>query len=93
MSETLSHIGLKRIYPEGEDYFTLFDGVDISLDNRGCLRISAPKINAELLQTNDIVDVLNPKQFRFLGRADNVINSGGAKIFPEQLEALVKEYS
>ncbi|MCL1669995.1 AMP-binding protein [Elizabethkingia ursingii] len=91
MSETLSHIGLKRIYPEGEDYFTLFDGVDISLDDRGCLRISAPKINAELLQTNDIVDVLNAKQFRFLGRADNVINSGGAKIFPEQLEALVKK--
>ncbi|MDX8570045.1 AMP-binding protein [Elizabethkingia sp. HX QKY] len=92
MSETLSHIGLKRIYPEGEDYFTLFDGVIISLDDRDCLRISAPKINAELLQTNDIVDVLNPKQFRFLGRADNVINSGGAKIFPEQLEALVKKH-
>ncbi|MDQ8747322.1 AMP-binding protein [Elizabethkingia miricola] len=92
MSETLSHIGLKRIYPEGEDYFTLFDGVTISLDDRDCLRISAPKINAELLQTNDIVDVLNPKQFRFLGRADNVINSGGAKIFPEQLEALVKKH-
>ena len=91
MSETLSHIGLKRIYPEGEDYFTLFDGVDISLDDRGCLRISAPKINPELLQTNDIVDVLNAKQFRFLGRADNVINSGGAKIFPEQLEVLVKK--
>ncbi|WP_407534690.1 AMP-binding protein [Elizabethkingia miricola] len=92
MSETLSHIGLKQIYPEGKDYFTLFDGVDVSLDDRGCLQISAPKINAELLQTNDIVDVLNPKQFRFLGRADNVINSGGAKIFPEQLEALVKKH-
>ncbi|AKH93247.1 AMP-binding protein [Elizabethkingia anophelis] len=92
MSETLSHIGLKQIYPEGEDYFTLFDGVDISLDDRGCLQILAPKINSELLQTNDIVDVLNPKQFRFLGRADNVINSGGAKIFPEQLEALVKKH-
>ncbi|WP_407482864.1 AMP-binding protein [Elizabethkingia meningoseptica] len=91
MSETLSHIGLKQIYPNAEDYFTLFDGVDISLDERGCLTISAPKINAEILQTNDIVELLNKKQFRFLGRADNVINSGGAKIFPEQLEALVKK--
>jgi O-succinylbenzoic acid--CoA ligase len=35
--------------------------------------------------------MLNAKQFRFLGRADNVINSGGAKVFPEQLEALVKK--
>ncbi|AQX11316.1 AMP-binding protein [Elizabethkingia meningoseptica] len=91
MSETLSHIGLKQIYPNAEDYFTLFDGVDISLDERGCLKISAPQINAEILQTNDIVELLNKKQFRFLGRADNVINSGGAKIFPEQLEVLVKK--
>ncbi|AQX03854.1 AMP-dependent synthetase [Elizabethkingia meningoseptica] len=91
MSETLSHIGLKQIYPNAEDYFTLFDGVDISLDERGCLKISAPQVNAEILQTNDIVELLNKKQFRFLGRADNVINSGGAKIFPEQLEALVKK--
>ncbi len=91
MSETLSHIGLKQLMPEQEDYFTVFENVSISLDDRGCLKIFAPNVNAEELQTNDLVDIKNEKQFKFLGRIDNVINSGGAKIFPETLEALVKK--
>ena len=91
MSETLSHIGLKQLMPEQEDYFTVFENVSISLDDRGCLKISAPNVNASELQTNDLVDIKNEKQFKFLGRIDNVINSGGAKIFPETLEALVKK--
>ena len=77
--------------PEQEDYFTVFENVTISLDDRGCLKIFAPNVNAEELQTNDLVDIRNEKQFKFLGRIDNVINSGGAKIFPETLEALVKK--
>ncbi|WPO84569.1 AMP-binding protein [Chryseobacterium sp. JJR-5R] len=91
MSETLSHIGLKQIFPQAEDYFTVFDSVEISEDERGCLKIYAPNLNDEVLHTNDLVEVINEKQFRFLGRIDHVINSGGAKIFPEQLEALVKK--
>ncbi|MFC3159330.1 O-succinylbenzoic acid--CoA ligase [Chryseobacterium arachidis] len=91
MSETLSHIGLKQIFPNAEDYFTVFENVEISQDERGCLKIFAPKVNSKILQTNDLVEIKNENQFRFLGRIDNVINSGGAKIFPEQLEALVKK--
>ncbi|WP_079243161.1 AMP-binding protein [Chryseobacterium indologenes] len=91
MSETLSHIGLKQLMPEQEDYFTVFENVSISLDERGCLKIFAPNVNAEELQTNDLVNIKDEKQFKFLGRIDNVINSGGAKIFPETLEALVKK--
>jgi O-succinylbenzoic acid--CoA ligase len=92
MSETLSHIALKQIFPLTEDYFTVFENVTISKDERGCLKIFAPNLNAEVLQTNDLVEIkFDNKQFRFLGRIDNVINSGGAKIFPEQLESLVKK--
>jgi len=91
MSETLSHIALKQISPKAEDYFTAFENVSISKDERGCLRIFAPNVNAEVLQTNDLVEVKDGNKFRFLGRIDNVINSGGAKIFPEELEALVKK--
>lgn len=91
MSETLSHIALKQLYPVAEEFFTIFAGVEISLDERGCLVISAPKLNPETLKTNDLVELKNNKQFRFLGRIDNVINSGGAKIFPEELEALIKK--
>ncbi|PXW11080.1 O-succinylbenzoic acid--CoA ligase [Chryseobacterium sp. CBTAP 102] len=91
MSETLSHIGLKQLMPEQEEYFTVFENVKISLDDRGCLKIFAPNVNAEELQTNDLVEIRNDKEFKFLGRIDNIINSGGAKIFPETLEALVKK--
>lgn len=90
MSETLSHIALKQISPIREDYFTLLEGVEISVDERGCLKISAPQLNPEILQTNDLVELKNEKQFKFLGRYDNVINSGGVKIFAEELESLVK---
>ena len=91
MSETLSHIALKENYPHQANYFTVFENVSISPDERGCLKISAPNLNSEILQTNDLVEIKNNHQFRFLGRIDNVINSGGAKIFPEELEALVKK--
>lgn len=98
MSETLSHIGLKQIYPVSEDYFSVFENVGISMDERGCLKISAPKLNPEILQTNDLVEIknfdsaqLDKKKFRFLGRFDNVINSAGLKIFPEQLEGILKK--
>lgn len=91
MSETLSHIALKQIFPDPEYFFTAFENVEISKDERGCLKIFAPHLNTEILQTNDLVEIKNNNQFRFLGRIDNVINSGGAKIFPEQLEALVKK--
>ena len=91
MSETLSHIALKQIYPISESFFTAFENVDISTDERGCLKIFAPYLNAEILQTNDLVEIQDGNRFRFLGRIDHVINSGGAKIFPEQLEALVKK--
>jgi O-succinylbenzoic acid--CoA ligase len=91
MSETLSHIALKQIYPVAEDYFKVLDHVEISKDKRGCLQIFAPKLNPEILKTNDLVEMITTKEFRFLGRIDHVINSAGLKIFPEQLENLVKK--
>ena len=99
MSETLSHIALKQISPIQEEYFTVLNDVEISVDERNCLRIFAPKLNPEILQTNDIVELMHfdstqcdKKQFKFLGRFDNVINSGGVKIFAEELESLVKKH-
>lgn len=91
MSETLSHIALKQIYPEPEVYFKKMDGVELSLDERGCLRIFAPKLNSEILKTNDLVELKDDSHFKFMGRIDNVINSGGLKIQPELLESLVKK--
>lgn len=92
MSETLSHIALKQIYPVSEEYFSVFKGIEIALDERRCLKISAPALHPEILQTNDLVELKDDRHFKFLGRFDNVINSGGLKIHPEELESLLHRY-
>lgn len=91
MSETLSHIALKMIFPKKEDYFSILEGIQINQDKRGCLTIFAPNLNPETLITNDLVKIKNERKFKFLGRVDNIINSGGAKISPEILEEFVKK--
>jgi O-succinylbenzoic acid--CoA ligase len=84
MTETITHIAAKEI---GEKAFTILPEVKIHQDNRKCLVIDAPKISSETIVTNDIVELVNENQFIFLGRIDNVINSGGVKLIPEQIEA------
>jgi O-succinylbenzoic acid--CoA ligase len=84
MTETITHIAAKKI---GEKAFTILPDVKIYQDNRKCLVIDAPKISSETIVTNDIVELVNENQFIFLGRIDNVINSGGVKLIPEQIEA------
>ncbi|MFN7775615.1 AMP-binding protein, partial [Flavobacterium sp.] len=84
MTETITHIAAKRV---GEKAFTVLPHVTISYDERNCLVIHAPHIIAEeTVVTNDLVELVNENQFVFLGRIDNVINSGGVKILPEQVE-------
>ncbi|GAA4395626.1 AMP-binding protein [Nibrella viscosa] len=87
MTETVSHIALRRLNgPEATDYFTALEGVQIGSDERGCLHITAAAGNNHLVQTNDVVEMLDNRRFRLLGRADSIINSGGVKIQPEPVE-------
>ena len=83
MTETVSHIALKKI---NDDYYTGMPGVNLSIDDEGCLIIDAPMAIETPLITNDVVDLINDHQFIWKGRRDFVINSGGVKIHPEQLE-------
>lgn len=91
MTETLSHIAMRRINgPEASEWYTPFDGVTLGLDERGCLTICAPAVCATKLTTNDMAE-LRPRrgggqEFRIAGRADNVICSGGIKIQAEEVE-------
>lgn len=86
MTETVSHIALKKIT---DDYYTGMPGVQLSIDDEGCLIIDAPMAIKTPLITNDVVELINNHQFIWKGRRDFVINSGGVKIHPEQLEQQV----
>jgi o-succinylbenzoate---CoA ligase len=83
MTETITHIAAKKV---GENAFSILPNISISQNEKNCLVIDAPKISEELIVTNDLVEILNEKQFVFLGRIDNVVNSGGIKLIPEQIE-------
>ncbi|NJB35481.1 AMP-binding protein [Croceivirga sp. JEA036] len=83
MTETITHIALKKI---NQDYFTCLPQVSVSKDDRGCLVINAPKVADTPIITNDIVELVYQHKFKWLGRWDNVINSGGVKLIPERIE-------
>lgn len=88
MTETCSHVALKRI---GQDFFAAVPGVLFSVDERGCLVVDVEHFAGERhFVTNDIVELVDRRHFRWLGRYDNVINSGGIKIVPEQLEERIR---
>ncbi len=86
MTETCSNIAMMRLSQLSEDHFKPLPGVQIAVDDDGCLRICCPATTNEWIKSNDLVQIHNDNSFDFLGRADFVINSGGVKINPEWLE-------
>ncbi len=93
MTETCTHIAVRRLNgPARSNTYSAMPDVKFDVDKRGCLRIEAPKIVDEVLKTNDIVDLRSKTSFRWLGRYDNVINSGGIKIYPESVEQQLQTY-
>lgn len=83
MTETITHIAARKV---GDKAFTVLPGVTLSYDDNNCLVIHAPRISQDVIHTHDLVQLLSENEFVFLGRADHVINSGGIKIMPEQVE-------
>ncbi len=103
MTETLSHIALRRLNGQAaSEWYTPLPGVEVSLNDKGCLVINAPHVCEERLETNDIATIKRLKKsseedalqcsdgqkvvFRILGRLDNVLVSGGIKIQIEEVE-------
>lgn len=95
MTETVSHIAVKKLNnftgEKEEEFFTTLPGIKVSKDDRGCLVINAPNLSDDLIVTNDIVDVKSESSFEWLGRFDNVVNSGGIKLYPEQIESKLQD--
>ena len=85
MTETCSHVALRNVVDKDQIYRAL-PGIRFSRDERGCLIIEADGFSFRRVITNDIVHVVSPVEFEWLGRYDNVINSGGIKLHPEEME-------
>lgn len=93
MTETVTHIAVKKLnnfkkssIDKIEEEYKTLPNILVETDSRGCLVINAPKVSSQKIITNDVVDLLSKTEFRWLGRFDNVINSGGIKLHPERIE-------
>lgn len=97
MTETITHVAVKQInhLPDSSvknrNLFRAVPKVKFAVDNRGCLTIDAPSVSDSLVVTNDLVDLISNTEFKWLGRYDNIINSGGLKLIPEQIESVLSD--
>lgn len=90
MTETLSHIALRRM---GTPFYSPLPGVSLAQTPEGCLVIDAPSVCPTTLVTHDIVEFAEESKtphFRIIGRSDNTICSGGIKIQIEEMEATLR---
>ncbi len=94
MTETITHVAIKKLNHRSEqeildDAFEALPNVQFEEDHRNCLIIDAPLVAKNKVVTNDVVNLISPTLFNWLGRVDNVINSGGFKVHPEQVEQVL----
>ncbi len=89
MTETISHVAVRRIR-SSDKLFRALPGVKFQQSGDGCLVIQSEHLDNEVIETNDVVELIDDQSFIFLGRKDNVINSGGIKIFPEPIEKVIE---
>lgn len=87
MTETCSHVALKRV---DENYFKAIGDVTFNVDERHCLVANVPSMSIKRVATNDVVELIDSTSFKWIGRFDNVINTGGIKVHPEQLEKTIR---
>lgn len=84
MTETISHFAIRRLKPNWEEFFQCLEGFEVRSDADDLLEVLFA--DGTCLKTTDVVKVQSRTSFQWLGRKDEVINSGGIKIHPEQVE-------
>lgn len=89
MTETISHFALRSISSK-DTRFVALPGVQLSEVN-GQLKVTAKHLGVLNLVTNDCITLINKREFTWHGRTDFVINSGGVKIHPEEVEKCLSD--
>lgn len=97
MTETITHVALRKVNhlddvnsSAVENHFRALPNIVFSKDQRDCLTIEAPMVADAPIVTNDVINLISKTEFEWLGRYDTIINSGGVKLIPEQIEKKLK---
>jgi O-succinylbenzoic acid--CoA ligase len=85
MTETLTHVAVRRI--GNPVYKAVYQEVVFEINENGCLVIDLPFMSNQKIITKDLVNLIDAQSFIWLGRADNVINTGGIKLYAEEMES------
>jgi len=92
MTETITHIAVKKLNGNHlSNAFKAIEGITFAQSDNKCLIIHADHLNG-LVVTRDVVNLKSIVEFEWQGRLDNVINSGGVKIYPEVLESKIQNF-
>jgi O-succinylbenzoic acid--CoA ligase len=92
MTETVSHVALMPVKGQFEEAcFRLVAGIEMKLDEHDCINLKGAVTGEKWIETNDVAQRIDTNSFRWLGRRDLIINSGGVKIHPESLEILIHQ--
>lgn len=88
MTETASHIAVRLVVGEApcESLFYPLPGIDLSLACDGCLIIKDEDVS---VKTNDIAEIHADGGFFIKGRKDDMIVTGGKKVLPQDIEAVL----
>jgi len=93
MTETLTHIALRKLNGDNRsEWFRTLPGVKVSKTEDSRLIVEVEGITEGALITNDVVEFNKDGGFRVLGRADDVINTGGIKVMPQKIEEKIGKW-
>lgn len=89
MTETASHFALKNI--RTDEYFKVIGDAKMNQNEDGCLEVCGTVTDGKWVKTTDLVQIIDKNHFKWLGRIDNIINSGGVKVSPEEIERVLEK--
>jgi len=90
MTETITHIALQKLNGINKsEHFSCLPNFKVGQDERGCLIINNSINPKKKWFTNDLATILSPTKFKIIGRIDDVINTGGLKINPSEIESII----
>lgn len=87
MTETISHIALRKLGQE--DYTVLRDVILQVYPTETHILDKATGVD---ITCTDVLEMTSKNTFKWIGRNDFVINSGGVKIHPERIEQLLTDH-
>lgn len=90
MTETISHVAMRKVGTDEEKEFRALPGINFKVKNDQ-LVIQYPEIGIVELCTTDQVRLLDENSFEWIGRTDFIINSGGKKLNPEEIEENISD--